>query len=70
MKIVSWVIYSVNLVYSTAVIVGFQLESYTVSEDEGTLEVCIVVNGERERGFSFILATNEGTAEGGLLSVG
>ena len=53
-----------TLVYSTAVTVGFQMESYTVGEDEGTLEVCIFMSGERERGFSVDLLTPGGTALG------
>ena len=57
-------------VYSTAVTVAFEMESYTVSEDKGTLEVCVVVSGEKDIGFSVTLTTNNGTAKGGLLSVG
>ena len=63
------IIDSVILAYPTAVTVGFQVESYTVIEDEGTLEVCVDVSGERERDISVNLTTNEGTALGGLLSV-
>ena len=59
---------SVHLVYPTAVTVGFQRESYSVIEDEVTLEVCVVVSGERERDFSVDQITQGGTAEGGLLS--
>ena len=59
-----------SIVYSTAVIVGFQMESYTVGEDEGTLEVCVDVSGERESDISVNLTTRGGTAGGGLLSVG
>ena len=62
-------IYSVILVYSTAVIVGFQMESYTVIEDQGTLEVCVVVSGERDIDISVTLTTQGGTARGGLLSI-
>ena len=40
-----------------------------MSEDEGTLEVCVDVSGERERDFSVTLTTRGGTARGGLLSV-
>ena len=61
---------SVILAYSTAVRVGFQLDSYTVSEDKGKLEVCVVVSGERDIDISVNLTTQGGTAEGGLLSVG
>ena len=49
--------------------VGFQMESCTVSEDEGTIEVCVVMSGESERDFSVTLNTKGGTAKGGLLSV-
>ena len=52
------------LYFLAVVTVGFQNDTYTVSEGNGALDVCVTVSGMRERGILVSLATKTGTAEG------
>ena len=50
--------------FPTAATVGFQMESYTVHESMGSVNVCVLASGMRERDISVNLVTNTSTAEG------
>ena len=46
--------------------VGVSVEdpSYTVDESDGTVEVCVVLNGTIERNVSVTISTSDGSAIG------
>ena len=46
------------------VVVGFERESYSISEGNGSVEVCVQVSGILQSSLSVSLTTVDGTATG------